>query len=199
MFLERIENLLKLNMTERGYNLWKGINSILPNIWDKPTSSTGKHHKKMNGEVPDQAEHVYHLLYSTVKLLRMFNIKKKTSKADSILFSVVLHDSLKYGPMGTRKFTDNQHDKQAADMIESNRKTFLEIMNEEEFRAMEEAVRFHSGRWSTDVPKNKKFDFKEFRPEVLFVHMLDMMSTADLIQTDVRENDNSFNSDDASS
>jgi hypothetical protein len=199
MFLERIEKLLEMNMTERGFKLWKGINSILPNIWDKPTSSTGKHHKKMNGDVPDQAEHVYHLLYSTTKLLRMFNIKKKTSKADSLLFAVVLHDSLKYGSLGTRKFTDNQHDKQAADMIESNRETFLEIMSEEEFRSMEEAVRFHSGRWSTDVSKNKKFDFKDFGIGVFFVHMLDMMSTADLIQTDVRDNDNSFNSDDSSS
>ena len=52
---------------------------------------------------------------------------------------------------------------------------------------MEEAIRFHSGQWSTDVPKNKPFSFKDYNPETLFIHILDMMSTADLIQTDVRE------------
>jgi hypothetical protein len=52
---------------------------------------------------------------------------------------------------------------------------------------MEEMIRFHSGQWSTDVSKDKKFDFNDYNPETMFIHILDMMSTADLIQTDVRE------------
>ena len=62
----------------------------------------------------------------------------------------------------------------------------MKIINEEQFLVMEEAVRFHSGRWSTDAPK-KGFNFKNYNPETLFIHILDMMSTADLIQTDVRD------------
>jgi len=187
MFKNRIFKLLEEHMTEKGFALWRGISQRLPDIWDNPTSSTGKYHKKKNGDVPSQAEHVYHMLYSTVKLFRMFNIQSKTADADKMLFAVVLHDSLKYGQLGTRKHTDRQHDKNAADMVFQNKKTFQKILTEEQFFIIEEAIRFHSGQWSTDVPKNKKFDFKDYNPETLFVHMLDMLSTADLIQTDVRD------------
>jgi hypothetical protein len=185
-FKERVEKLLKENMTEKGFKLWSGINSMLPDCWDKPTSSTGKWHKKLNGEVPSQAEHVYHLLYATVKLLRMFNVDPNTTDADKLLFAAALHDALKYGKLGTRKHTDYQHDKNAADMLAENKQTFQKIMTEEQFFVMEEMVRFHSGRWSTDA-KGRNFDFKDYNPETMFIHMLDMMSTADLIQTDVRD------------
>jgi len=186
MFKEKVVKLLEDNMTEKGFALWNGINSRLPDIWENPTSSTGKYHKKMNGEVPTQAEHVYHMLYSTVKLFRMFNINSNTEDADKMLFAVALHDSLKYGELGTRKHTDYKHDKNAADMVSQNKETFQKIMTEEQFYVMEEAIRFHSGQWSTDANK-KNFTFKEYNPETMFVHMLDMMSTADLIQTDMRD------------
>jgi hypothetical protein len=159
----------------------------MPDIWDKPTSSTGKYHKKKNGEVPVQAEHVYHMLYSSVKLFRMFDIKEKTPDADKILFAVALHDSLKYGNLGTRRHTDYAHDKNAADLVCSNRETLLKLFTEEQLNIIDEGIRFHSGRWSTDVPKNKPFTFKNYNTETFFIHVLDMMSTADLIQTDVRD------------
>jgi hypothetical protein len=186
-YKERIVDLLEKNMTEKGFKLWKGIDSRLPNIWDKPTSSTGKWHKKLNGDVPDIAEHVYHMLYAGVKLLRMFDYKPKTSDTDKLLFAIALHDSLKYGVFGSRKHTDYAHDKEAADMVASNESTFKKLLNEDQFRILEEAIRFHSGRWSTDVPKNKEFDWNDYQPETFFVHILDMLNTADLIQTDVRE------------
>jgi hypothetical protein len=170
-FKDRIIKLLESNMTEKGFALWEGINQRLPDCWGKPTSSTGKYHKKHNGDIPSQAEHVYHLLYAS---------------ADKMLFAVALHDSLKYGELGTRKHTDKQHDKHAADMVSQNKETFQKILTEEEFFVMEEAIRFHSGQWSTDV-RNGNFTFKDYNPETMFIHMLDMMSTADLIQTDVRD------------
>lgn len=187
MFKEKIVKLLEDNMSEKGFKLWQGINQRLPDTWDKPTSSTGKYHKKMNGEIPSQAEHVYHMLYSAVKLFNMFDIKSKTTDADKILFAVVLHDSLKYGELGTRKHTDRRHDKNAADMVSQNKETFQKILTEEQFYVMEEGIRFHSGQWSTDVPKGIEFTFKEYNPETLMIHILDMMSMVDLIQTDVRD------------
>ncbi len=186
-YKERIINLLEKNMTEKGFKLWKGIDSILPNIWDKDVSSTKKYHKKLNGDVPDIAEHVYHMLYAAVKLLKMFDVQPNTADGDKFLMALALHDSLKYGNLGTRKHTDTMHDKEAADMISSNKATFLKLLSEEQFQVLEEAVRFHSGRWSTDVPKNREFNWKEFNSETFFVHILDMLSTQDLIQTDVRE------------
>ena len=186
-YKEKIEELLKRNMTKKSFKLWQGINSRLPDTWNRPTSSTGKYHKKLNGEVPVQAEHVYQMLFSAVKILKLFGIASKTTNSDKFLFAIALHDSLKYGILGTRIHTDNGHDKNAADMLSENKETFEKILTEEQFFIMEEAVRFHSGRWSTDVPKDKKFNFRDYNPETLMVHILDMLSTADLIQTDVRE------------
>jgi hypothetical protein len=125
----------------------------------------------------------------------MFGVEIKTSKSDSILMAIALHDCLKYGTNGFRKYTDTTHDKGVGDLLSSNKETFLKLFNEEEFYIMEEAARFHSGRWSTDVPKNKPFTFKDYNPETMFVHMLDMLSTHDLIQTDVRENDSNNRQD----
>lgn len=186
-YKERIIELLQSKMTERGFKLWKGIDSMLPDTWVKPTSSTRKYHKKMNGEVPNQDEHVYQLLYSASKIIKLFGIENKTTDADKLLMAIALHDTMKYGPFGTRKHSDTMHDKLGADMVSANRSTFLELLTEEQFQTMEEAMRFHSGRWSTDIPNGKPFSFKDYNPETLFVHILDMMSTADLIQTDMRE------------
>jgi len=186
-YKERIVELLQKYMTEKGFKLWQGIDKVLPDIWEKPTSSTGKYHKKLNGVVPTNAEHVYEMLFAACKLLKMFGADKKTPDADKLLFAVVLHDTLKYGKLGTRAHTDSSHDKEAGDMIASNKDTFLKILTEDQFNTLEESVRFHSGRWSTDVSRNEQFTFHNFRPETMFVHILDMLSTQDLIQTDVRE------------
>lgn len=186
-YKEKVVNLLEECMTKKGFKLWKGIDKILPDIWDLTTSSTGKYHRKLNGEIPNIAEHVYHMLYAAIKIFSLFDIKVKTSEADQILFAIALHDSLKYGKLGTRRYVDNRHDREAADMIASNKETFIKLLTEEQFNVLEESVRFHSGRWSSDVPKGEKFDFKNYTPQTLFVHILDMMSTADLIQTDVRD------------
>ena len=187
-YKEKVVEILEKNMSERGFKLWKGIDSIIPDIWSKPTSSTGKYHKKMNGEIPDVAEHVYQMLYAAVKVLKMFDAAPKTTEADKILLAVALHDSLKYGNMGNRKHTDYAHDKLAGDMIASNKDTFLKMFTEDQVHTLEEAVRFHSGRWSTDIPKNENFEWSKsnLKMETFFVHVLDMFSTADLIQTDVR-------------
>jgi len=185
-YKEKIIELLQKNLTERAFKLWNGINSIVPDIWDRPTSSTGKHHKKLDGSIPTQAEHVYQMLYSASKILQLFGINPLTPESDKLLLAIAMHDILKYGDMGNRPYTDNTHDKKAADMVASNKETFLKILTEEQFYTLEEAIRFHSGQWSTDA-KNKPFSFKELNPETLFVHCLDMMSTYDLLQTDVRE------------
>ena len=181
---ERMRDLLEKNLSERAFILWTNIDQRLPGIWDRLSSSSKKYHKKQDGRVPSLAEHTYEMLYAAVKLLRMFGTKPKTSYADSLLLAVMFHDSLKYGydGKGNGGHTVGTHDKLAADVILANKKTFLEIMSETEFYNMQDAVRYHSGRWSTDVPDQSKFDFNQHIPEVMFIHVLDMMSTADLIK-----------------
>ena len=186
-YKEKVVEVLEKNMSERGFKLWSHIDGMLPDIWEKPTSSTGKHHKKLNGEVPNQAEHIYHIVYSTAKIMRLFSIEPNTTDADKMLFAAVLHDALKYGDKGTNKHTTRDHDAQAAEMLLENKNVLTKLFSEEQFAVVEEAVRYHSGQWSTSIPKGQEFSFKDYNPESLFLHMLDMMSTADLIQTDIRE------------
>lgn len=186
-YKEKLFSILQENMTEKGFKLFTEICKIIPDIWNKPTSSTKKYHKKRNGKVASNAEHTYHLVYAITKISRLFNVKMKTSDGDKLLFGAALHDSLKYGQLGTLKHTDKKHDKNAADMVSQNKNTFEKIMSEQQFFVMEEMLRFHSGMWSTDVSKNKKFDFKDYNPETLFIHILDMLSTNDCLQTDIRD------------
>ena len=46
MYENAINELLEKNLTKRAYALWKQLNAMFPNIWDLPTSSTGKYHQK---------------------------------------------------------------------------------------------------------------------------------------------------------
>lgn len=178
----KIDELMKENMSERGYRLWIGIKKILPDAWQKPTSSTGKYHLKENGSMPTNAHHTFEMLYVSVRLFKVYDIKKNSSKSDMILFAIGLHDVFKYGPLSTRKHTDVTHDKQIADVILRNKSSFLKLMNEEEFHIMEQMTRFHSGRWSTDIGDMNKFKFEDFPSEILFIHTLDMLSTNDMIK-----------------
>ena len=182
----RIIELLKENLTERSFKLWRGIDRLMPNCWDKLTSTTKKYHRKANGEVPSQGEHVFEMLHAAVKILSMFGYDPKTTDTDKILLAIALHDSMKYGNFGTRKHTDNRHDKFAADMVSSNKHNFTKVLTEEQFFVLEEAVRFHSGRWSTDA-RHKEFNWKDYNPETLVVHVLDMLSSKDCLKTNVEE------------
>jgi len=179
-YYEKLSELLRINMTEKGYSLWKAIDSKLPNIWEKSTSSTFKYHKRADGSVPDIAEHTYEMVYASIPLLAMLNINVNTTDADVVLLALAFHDSLKYGPDGNREHTARDHDKLAADMVGANRDTFMKIMNESQAAILEDSVRYHSGRWSTDA--NKDFNFSDRHPIAMMVHMLDMLSTKDLLK-----------------
>lgn len=186
-YYRKIIELLKNNLTEKAFKLWEGIDKMIPYSWDKLTSTTMKYHKRANGDVPTQGEHIYEMLYAASKIIRLFNVEPNTSDGDKLFLSVALHDTMKYGKFGTRRHTDNKHDKLGADMIASNKDTFEKILTEEQFFVLEEAIRFHSGRWSTDVPRDKEFDFRDYNPETLFIHILDMLSSRDVLKTDVEE------------
>lgn len=184
MYQKAISELLKKNISERAFTLWSQLNSLFPNIWDLPTSSTGKYHQKKDGRVPSCAEHVYEMLYATNKIMRLFNISPKTSEANMMLLAVVWHDAFKYGKNGTHKHTDYKHDKNMGDVIAENASTLEEIMSKEQVKYLEVMIRFHSGRWSTNHENTDDIDFNAFPPYVLFIHMLDMLSTADCLKSD---------------
>jgi len=179
----KIIDLLEENLTEASFKLWRGIDKLIPNCWDKPTSTTGKYHKKANGDVQKQGEHIYEMLYATSKIIKLFGHEVPSAETDKIFLAVAMHDTMKFGQFGTRKHTDNRHDKLGADMVASNKRTFNKIFTDEQFFVLEESMRFHSGRWSTDA-KWSDFNWKDYNPETLFIHILDMLSTQDLLKSE---------------
>lgn len=180
-FLIKINDLLKRNLTERCYELWIGISNLISNkCWNRPTSSTLKHHRKEDegGRTPNVSEHTYEMLYAIEKVITMFdgmNINK-----DIIFLAVALHDAYKYGLVKNSPHTENRHDHLIGEIVKNNKNIFLQVLNENDFNVLEESVRFHSGRFSTDATKD--FNFKNHSIEVLILNFLDMLSSRNLIK-----------------
>lgn len=186
-FENKINELVELHVTEKCFKFWKAINQKFPTVWDRLSSSTKKHHKKANGFVPTIAEHTYEMLYSASKIMRMFNIEKNTIECDTLFLSILFHDFFKYGTNpNEREHTDKKHDKISADIILKNKETFLKFLDKDNFYILEESVRFHSGRWSADLNGKSEKEKDEFlsgiHPIGTLVHILDMMSSNDLIK-----------------
>lgn len=178
---ELMEELLEKYMTENGYKLWRAIQTKAPSIWNRPTSSTGKYHVKKEGYVPSVAEHTYEMLHASKKVMKLFNIEPNTTDADVLLLSVALHDLFKYGVNpDKRKYVDNSHDKIVADKIRENKEILLKLLSVDQFETLEEAIRLHQGRWSTEAVN--KFDFNKLHPYTFFVHILDMLSANDCLR-----------------
>lgn len=178
----KFENLLFDNMSPKGFEFWKKLESKIPDIWKRSTSSTRKYHKKEDGSVPSIEEHTYEMLFAACKLLSVFEIESKTKEADVILLAIILHDSAKYGkedPL-SRIHTCNNHDHIIGDIILLSKNTFLKYFDSNEVLLLEEMCRFHSGRWSSDAPKD--FSFKNLDPKTFFLHLLDMFSSRNLIK-----------------
>ena len=185
--MDKIDELLKDNMTDISFRMWNALKEKIPDIRYRPSSSTGKYHRR-NGSVPSIYDHTYEMLVSCVKLLSIFNVTPKTKKSDILLFSIILHDAFKYGisnPFGAQ-YTNNAHDRLAANIINDNKSVFMRVFSEEEVNLLEQCLRYHSGRWSSDASDN--FDFAKLPPQVLFLHILDMMSTHNLLSIGEQSN-----------
>ncbi len=179
-YKEKIVEIMGNMMSERGFNLWTGMDNILPNIWEKASSSTGKYHLKDGHRQPNLDEHVYDMLYVASKIYRMFGYKQKSPECDVLFLAIALHDSLKYGEKGNRPHTDQKHDRLAANMIQENKQIFLKLIDEDQYKILEDTVRYHSGPWSSDASKD--FNFNDRHCFAFFVHTLDMLSSNDLIK-----------------
>lgn len=181
-FLDRINEILKENMTKEGFNLWKNIQEKTPMVFHRPSSSSGKYHQDESGVTRSIGEHTFQIIYSSVKIMKIFNVLPNTKQADVLLLSAACHDLVKYGCEDAlhRKSTEPKHDKLIADTLLFNRDRFLECLNEGEFKKLEQICRYHTGRWSTDA--DTSFSFCKLPMEVLFLHMLDVLSAENLLK-----------------
>lgn len=172
-----LNDLLRENMTEDGFRLWTAMLTKITSIWQRPTSSTGKYHNKDDGRVPTVVEHTYEMLYAATKVMRMYGAEPKSVDADIICLAIALHDAWKYGEKpNMRSHTANAHDLIAAQMLRKNKDVILQLYSDEYYDILEDSIRFHQGRWSTNVPDADNFSFSDYHPYVHFIHMLDMLS-----------------------
>ena len=178
--MEEIHKILEENMTEDGYKLWQSLFRRIPGVWNRLTSSTKRHHLKEDGSVPSIAEHTYEMLFAGIKIISMLGMKPKTQECDTVLLAIVLHDSVKYGENIRSPHTSRFHDQLIGNKVIKNKDSFMKIMSEKQFTILEQAVRFHTGKWSTDAMRD--FNFKGMNPETFFVHFLDMLSSRNLIK-----------------
>jgi hypothetical protein len=180
MTFQKIDDLAKQSLTPKGYELFSFVNSKLPDIWNRSSSSSMKYHKKADGSVPTIAEHSFEMFQAAVKTIQMWGNETISKRNDAFLMAIILHDSLKYGPTGKNPHTTRNHDQQLADLFFNKKEIFLKHFNEEEFDLFIACIRFHSGRWSKDAKGIKNF-LHEVSPEVVIVHFLDMVSTKDCL------------------
>lgn len=185
-YLEKIDQILKKHLSDKSFELWIGIRERITNkCWEKPTSSTGKYHQKEDGRVPSVSEHTYEMIYAADKLISMFD---GVINKDVIFLSIALHDAYKYGLVKTCTSTESKHDIIVADWIALNRKVYLQVFNYDDTVLLEKAVRYHAGRWSTNIHDNI---YNKLTPEVMFLHTLDMMSAKNLIKIQEGKNNDS--------
>lgn len=183
IYYEKIKELLKENMSENGYSAWEEVDKIIPNIWGRYSSSSNKYHKKENGRNPCLAEHVYEMLNAGIKIISIFNYKPKTHEFDCILLSIVLHDGFKYGLNPEKSsYTDKTHGVIISEILKHNKDFFIKRFDEKSFSLLEEATRYHDGKFSSEVEDVNKFSFKSKNPETFFVHILDMLSSRNLLK-----------------
>lgn len=178
LFLEKINEILKKQLTQKSFDLWVGILERISNsCWKKPTSSTGKHHQKEDGRVPSVAEHTFEMLYVADKIIAMF---EGIVNKDIIFLSIVLHDSYKYGFVKSCKHTESKHDQIIGNMIRKNSSVFEQVFSKEDVQILEETVRYHTGKWSTDAKPD--FKYSNHNSLVLFLSTLDMLSSRNLLK-----------------
>jgi len=186
-YTQAIVDLARDSMTDKGFKLLVKIEGKMVDIWDRPTSSTGKYHKKEDGSVPSNAHHTYEMLYAGVSILRMFGGPLISTQNDVYIMAIILHDMMKYGKNGNTPHTYSHHDKGMADFLETKRKLIKKHLSDAEFETLCMGVRYHSGRWSKSISPGDPFDFKDYPTIVMFMHTLDMLSTADCLKFPERE------------
>ncbi len=153
---------------------------FIKRVFEKPSSSTNKYHVRKDGSIQTIGEHTYEMLLTTLKLISMFKVELKTKESNTILLSIFLHDILKYGLKCDTKHTLKDHDIRCVEFITTLKNDIFtdDIVY---FDKLVDAIKYHSGRWSTTFSKEKN-SLNDLSSLTLFTHIIDMLSTKDCLR-----------------
>ena len=169
---KKIDQFLKEKLDKRYYNFWISFTNEYPLPFHRASSSTRKYHRDSAGKVHSIGDHTYEMLFAADKIISLFGDTRQEQSYDLIMLAIALHDLHKYGRGNDRQHTTSEHDHITAVHIRNHGQKYGLNADEVEFIAY--LVQFHSGRWSYDNPSKQPIMFSK---ELLFVHMLDMLSS----------------------
>lgn len=179
-WMDIMDAVLKKCLTITNYNLWLGLLDVIEPVWDRSSSSSLKYHKRDDGSVPSIAEHTVEMLIAADKIKRMFgNFPVPVEETDALFLGIALHDAFKYGMKPEKEeHTTKDHDRLAGNFVNDMEDILITHLGKENAGLLEDCVRFHAGRWSTDRGWGNAAAIRF----VELVHTLDMLSTADKLK-----------------
>lgn len=175
-----------------GLEDWTGdVLCTLPDyFWEKPASSTGKHHNLVQNGPCGNVIHTKMNVRVANDLFRMrrWGGRFDPLKRDMIRTALILHDGLKYGD-DTTGFVVHEHPALMADYLMEER--WDGTLPESVRRGIAGMVAAHSGQWTTSKHSSTVLPLPASEEE-FFVHLCDYIGSRDDILVQVKETEGLF-------
>lgn len=125
------------------------VNAMLdiapPAFWERPCSSTGKHHRPDENEVGGQVVHTARVCNVATHLANMTLLSD--NEYNILIASAILHDTCKYGLDGKSTYTNENHP-QLLEILRDNNCVLLPPC--QSYKEILSCVAQHMGRWTPE-------------------------------------------------
>jgi 23S rRNA maturation-related 3'-5' exoribonuclease YhaM len=159
------------------------IDKIPDYFFTIPASSTGKYHPKYATGDGGLVRHTKAAVRMAIELFGIYKFPEHTK--DLIIFSLVLHDSVKKGYIKEEQYTRFDHPLVACDFIKDNAKDLK--ISKEDIDFVCECISSHMGRFNTSDYSDVILPLPK-SPEQKFVHMCDYLASRKVINVEFDKN-----------
>lgn len=157
---------------------------LLPTyFFEIPASSTGKYHPEYSLGFGGLLRHTKAAFKIANDLVRNLDFELSEIEKDLSLLAIMLHDGFKSGYI-QEKYTRADHPHLAADFVINNKA--LLFLSDEEIIKVADAIRSHSGRWTTDYQGNEILPKPETNMSK-FVHLCDYLASRKYLAVDIND------------
>lgn len=158
--------------------LMEYLNKIPEDFFQKPASSSGRHHSATSQGEMGLINHTKHAFWVGYWLMKSECLYKFTDRQkDLLLGAILLHDSIKYGFEGSER-TVHEHPLLPALLIQRMVEDGIYFDDEIEAMALEtgELIKTHSGAWTTSRHSEVVLEAPTNEMEK-FIHLCDYISS----------------------
>lgn len=160
------------------------INKIPEYFFHIPASSTGKYHPVYSLGEGGLLRHTKSAIRIAYELFGIYKFPDRTK--DLIIFSLLLHDSVKKG-IEESKYTLFDHPLVASEFVQNNQKELK--LSEDDVNFVCGCISSHMGRFNTSDYSDTILPIPK-TPEQKFVHMCDYLASRKVILLSFDENNN---------